>query len=235
MADFSYEGRDLEAMSFARRYHLWILSIFRPFLGKVVAEVGAGSGDFSELLLEESIDRLVAVEPSGKMYGLLKQRIGPDPRAQCVNDFFLNISDQYEGRFDSIVYVNVLEHIEHDREELRGAYRALRPGGSICIFVPALSFLYSAHDASIGHFRRYHKRQLASLVESAGFAVVRARYFDIAGILPWLIFMKYLRSEPDTVKVKLYDRFVVPVMRAAETLCPPPMGKNIVLIAQKPR
>lgn len=234
MKEFAYEGRDLETMSFAQKYHAWILECFRPFVGKQVAEVGAGSGGFSELLLHEPIDALVAVEPSEDMYRKLASHIAADARVTCVNNTFSQVGAQYRNSFDTVMYVNVLEHIEHDAEELAIAYEALRPGGHVCIFVPALRFLYSAHDASIGHVRRYHKRELMSLVESAGFSVVHARYFDIFGVLPWLVFMKYLRSEPDARKVKLYDRFVVPCARVLERFCPPPLGKNLILVARKP-
>lgn len=234
MEQFAYEGRDLEAMTFARAYHAWILDFFRPFLGKRVAEVGAGSGGFSELLLGESINALVAVEPSENMYHVLASRIGSDSRVTCINDIFSRASAGYRNAFDTIIYVNVLEHIEHDADELAAAYESLRPGGHLCIFVPALRFLYSAHDASIGHVRRYHKRELTALTEHAGFSVVQVRYFDVLGILPWLIVMKYLHGEPDANKVRIYDRFVVPCARVLERLCPPPFGKNLILVARKP-
>lgn len=234
MVQFTYEGRDLEAMAFARSYHTWILEFFRPFLRKRVVEVGAGSGGFSELLLHEPIDTLVAVEPSENMYRALLSRIGSDARVICVNDIFSHVCVGQNNVYDTIIYVNVLEHIERDSDELATAYESLRPGGHICIFVPALRFLYSAHDASIGHVRRYHKRELIALVQRTGFSVVRARYFDIFGVLPWLIVMKYLRGEPDARKVKLYDQFVVPLARLFERMFQPPFGKNLILVARKP-
>ena len=69
-----YEGKDLESMSFAQNYHRWIVSIFRKYLGKRVAEVGAGSGNFSSLLASENIQELVAIEPSQEMFPLLREK-----------------------------------------------------------------------------------------------------------------------------------------------------------------
>lgn len=234
MTEFKYEGRDLEAMSFARRYHEWILSLFRPFLGERVAEVGAGSGNFSALLLREPIRQLVAIEPSTEMFERLTEATASDTRVERQNDFFSEVSEAYPSYFDSIVYVNVLEHVERDAEELTHVHQALRPGGHACIFVPALPWLYSEHDASIGHFRRYTRRELLTRMKGAGFEIVRTRYFDIAGILPWLILMKILRKKPAAGSVSIYDTFIVPVSRVLESLVPPPIGKNLVVVGRKP-
>lgn len=234
MDDFKYEGKDLEAMSFALKYHEWIANEFRPFLGKRVAEVGAGSGSFSELLLREPLEELVAVEPSREMYTRLLARTAGEARVTSRNDFFTNVSAEYTGHFDGIVYVNVLEHVEDDVQELSRIYDSLRPGGHVCLFVPALSWLYSAHDASIGHYRRYEKAPLIALLKGTGFEIARVRHFDILGVLPWLILMKLLRKNPSAGSVKLYDTCVVPISRMLESIIPPPIGKNLVIVGRKP-
>jgi len=235
MSEFKYEGRDLEAMSFARRYHDWILSMFTSFIGKRVAEVGAGSGSFTELLAALPVEELVAVEPSKEMFDQLVAHTEKDLRITCRNAFFGDVSPEYSNHFDSIVYVNVLEHVEDDAGELAQVYRALVPGGRVCIFVPALSWLYSEHDASIGHFRRYHKKQLTALLTSAGFSIPLVLYFDIVGIIPWFLLMKVGKMHPAPGSVDVYDRFVVPLSRVLESCIPLPIGKNLVIVGQKPK
>lgn len=236
MTEFKYEGRDLEVMSFAQKYHEWIVSLFRGFLGKRVAEVGAGSGNFSALLAREPLEELVVIEPSQNMYELLKKNTAGDVRITTHNAFFGEVSSQYIGHFDSIVYVNVLEHVEDDAGELARIYAALAPGGHVCVFVPALPWLYSEHDASIGHFRRYEKQQLIARLEGAGFEIVRAHYFDIFGILPWLILLKWklMKGDPSAGNISFYDTYIVPVSRALEALVTPPIGKNLVIVGKKP-
>lgn len=234
MADFEYESRDLEVMSFAQKYHEWIAGLFRNFLGKRVAEVGAGSGNFSALLMREPIEELVAIEPSKNMYQLLKQNTAHDARIVTHNALFADVSSGYTGHFDSIVYVNVLEHVEDDAEELIRIYESLRPGGHVCIFVPALQWLYSTHDASIGHYRRYYKKQLVARLKDAGFEVVRAHYFDILGIITWLIIIKLLKWKPASGEISFYDTYIVPISRAIEHVIVPPIGKNFVIIGKKP-
>jgi SAM-dependent methyltransferase len=226
-----YFGKDLEAMSVAKNYHEWILSEFLPFLGCSVAEVGAGTGTVSHLLLKTNINNLKAFEPSQNMYPLLQEALRHDSRAQAVNDFFGEAST---GEcFDSVMYVNVLEHIENDAAELSRAYAALNPGGHLLIFVPALPWLYSNLDKQAGHFRRYTKSGLVNLTLEAGFSVVSARFFDVAGILPWYINFVLLKNSIGGGSVSLYDKIVVPVMRIIEGLVTPPIGKNVLLVAKK--
>jgi SAM-dependent methyltransferase len=225
-----YFGKDLEAMSFATNYHRWILACFRPYLGSSVAEVGAGQGSFSRLLLETDIRSLLAFEPSANMYPELLRALASDPRATAVNDFFGPAAGM--DRFDSVLYVNVLEHIEDDAAELATARAALHPSGHLLVFVPALPWLFSPLDRQVGHYRRYVRKDLVRLVARAGFSAVQARYFDIAGILPWYVNFVLLRNTIGGRSVSAYDKLVVPLMRRIEERLPPCIGKNVILIAR---
>jgi len=227
-----YFGRDLEAMSFAANYHRWVLDAFRPYLGRHAAEVGAGAGSFSALLLEQ-VQHLTAFEPSANMYALLRERFAGDGRVETVNATFGEACNRLEGRLDSVVYVNVLEHVEQDGAELALVHRALRQGGHALLFVPALPFLFSDLDRAMGHVRRYRRDGLVTLVGQAGFTVRKAVYFDCAGIIPWYVAYVLLRRTMTGGQVSLYDRLVVPVMRRIESLVPPAWGKNLLVIAQK--
>jgi len=92
---------------------------------------------------------------------------------------------------------------------------------------------YGEHDKEIGHVRRYTKSDLASLVEQAGFTIVKARYFDVVGILRWYVNFVLLRNSIGGRSVALYDKIVVPLMRRIETAIPPPIGKNVLLVGRK--
>lgn len=230
----SYEGKDLEAMTFAENYHQWILGQFRPFLGNYVAEVGAGRGDFSLALLNsDKISELVAVEPSKEMYPKLEKCLKEDRRVIFHQALFADIYKKYRGYFDSVVYVNVLEHIKDEARELTYIRESLKEGGRVCIFVPALPWLYSKFDVSVGHYRRYTKRQLKQLLEQNGFKIEKVSYFDIAGIIPWFIFIKLIGGKLKVSNVQLYDKLVVPIMRRVESAMSPPLGKNLFAIGIK--
>ena len=229
----TYFGRDLEAMAFAINYHTWIVDEFKAYLGDCVAEVGAGTGSFSKLLTAEQIKHLVAFEPSANMYPLLKDRLQKENHVETVNDFFGDVCHRYEKGFDSVIYVNVLEHIEDDKKELLCAYEGLRESGHILIFVPALSWLYGDFDKKVGHYRRYHKGELIRLILRAGFDIVKVKYFDVAGIIPWYIAFVLLKKSLLGRNVSLYDKLVVPVMRKIEGIITPPIGKNLLLVGRK--
>ena len=237
---FEYTGRELEAVGEAANYHRWILEIFKPYLGKHLVEVGAGLGSFSELILSHhSCETLSLVEPSDRMGKRLLGRaseINTSTRVQAYHATFLQAAPSIIARQvpDSIIYVNVLEHIADDEEELSSVYSNLAHAGHALIFVPALPRLHGSLDERFGHFRRYTKPELGSKLQRAGFKVLRSAYFDFPGIAPWWIMSRLLRA--DTLRggaVSFYDRLVVPTLRRIETLVPPPIGKNIIAVARK--
>jgi SAM-dependent methyltransferase len=232
--NFQYFGRDLEAMSFAKNYHDWIIDEFRPYLHRVVAEIGAGTGNFSELLSREpSIDTLLAFEPSVNMHPILADRFAHNTRVTSIQGYLQDEADHFRETLDAILYVNVLEHIENDLHELVLARATLKVGGHLLIFVPALQWLYSQLDAQLDHHRRYHKRELIDLVQSAGFKIIEVKYFDILGILPWYVAFVLFKGGLSAGNVSAYDRYVVPLVRRIERRIQPPIGKNLLLIAQK--
>lgn len=140
---------------------------------------------------------------------------------------------QETGTFDAAVMVNVLEHIEHDRFALAELARIVRPGGHVLIFVPALSLLMSQLDRDLGHFRRYHRKELRAKMRAAGLRVLTCRYFDLPGAVPWLVINRLLGATSFNPRlVWLYERAIVPVARGVEAVIPPPFGKNLVAIGR---
>ena len=234
-----YIGKDLEAMSFTVNYHDWIIDEFRPFIGKHLVEVGAGTGSVSSLLLALEPETLALVEPS-EMFQLLESNIGGGETRSEVrfhNSIFASARREIveHRRPDTIIYVNVLEHIQNDRAELAMIYDSLEEGGHALIFVPALMSLYGPFDKKIGHYRRYSKRELEEKCRATGFEIVMSKYFDLAGIIPWFVKYRLLRSDSlGSGAVKIYDKLVVPIAKRIEGLLPIPLGKNVILAARKP-
>ncbi len=233
-----YIGKDLEAMSFAVNYHRWILDEFRPYVGDHIVEVGAGTGNFSRLLLAESPKTLALVEPS-EMFEHLERNISTIETQTDVtlyHSIFRNAADTIAAkqRPDTVLYINVLEHIEDDLGELQAIYQTLSAGGRCLIFVPALQSLYGNFDRAVGHFRRYSKPELEEKSRLAGFTIERSKYFDLAGIIPWFIKYRILRFDDlSSSAVALYDRFAVPFVKRVEPLIHVPLGKNVLMVLKK--
>jgi SAM-dependent methyltransferase len=226
-----YPGKELEAMSFAFNYHRWIVDELAPFFGQNVVEVGAGTGDLTAMLLQTDLQKLFAFEPASNLFPSLARNMQGQTRVTTINDFFR--ADLAVDVIDSVLYINVLEHIEDPHAELLMVNRALRPGGHLLLFVPALKWLFSEADKHMGHFRRYYKNELNQLVKDTGFSLVKAHYFDFAGIMPWYLNFVVLKNSFNTSGVALYDKLVVPLVRPLEKLIKPPIGKNVLLVARK--
>lgn len=236
---FVYTGRELEAMSLAVNYHRWIFESLKPYLGRRLVEVGAGQGSFSEMLLECGAEHVALVEPSGKMYEQLKahlSRLKTSVEVETYNATFSEVAEEIRAahRPDSILYVNVLEHIEDDEAELALVHSTLCAKGRVFIFVPALRWLYGKFDEAVGHVRRYSRRELEEKCRRAGFKIIKSDYFDLLGVLPWYFKYRVLKSSSmEPWAVQLYDRYLVQVTKAIESAIRPPVGKNIVLVAEK--
>jgi hypothetical protein len=179
------------------------------------------------------------VEPSDAMHERLCQRIKeltPTVPVKIYNDVFEEVADiiRAQERPDSIIYVNVLEHIADDLKELKVISQTLETRGRLFIFVPALGWLYGSFDREINHFRRYTRTELEKKCCAAGLKVISSRYFDLFGVLPWWVKYRLLQSKKmEPRAVKLYDHHVVPIARTFETWVDPPLGKNLLLIAEK--
>jgi SAM-dependent methyltransferase len=226
-------------MDFAKNYHRWILDVFRPFLGKRIVEVGAGAGSFSEMLLRTQPEWLVAIEPSNKMFPQLAERmrnLGASHSGYAHHGTLLETLDSIRkrGTPDSVVYVNVLEHVEDDVLELQAIYSLLQPGGRVLIFVPAHEWLMGSLDRELGHYRRYTIAGLAYKCRAAGFTIRLSSYFDMLGIAPWWV--KYCLLQAKSINpglVRLYDRYAVGLSRFLDGIVKPPLGKNVILVAEK--
>ena len=219
-------------MGAGKNYVQWIHSIFKPHIKGAVAEVGAGIGVYSKVLLNTpSLDSLSVFEPSTNLIGSLKLALSyGDKPVQCFNSVF---EAEFGKQYDTILYINVMEHIDDDTAEMETVYKALRSKGKLLVFVPALPFLYSDNDRRVGHFRRYRKKELLDKIRCVGFDIIEHRYFDSIGVLSWLICCKWMKMHPASGSVGLYDNLLVPTLRVLERFVPPMIGKNLVLVAQK--
>jgi SAM-dependent methyltransferase len=181
-----------------------------------------------------NVRELTTLEPAANLYPLLNRRFSQDSRVRCVNSYLHDYPPS--GDIDTVVSVNVLEHVENDGGFLRSAQHILAPGGTILLFTPALPVLYGSLDRQFGHYRRYTKFGLANELQSAGFSLESLRYFDFPGVLGWFLATRVLRR--DTLRpsdVRRYDRFVFSWLSKIERWWEPPTGKNLLAIGRKPK
>lgn len=233
-----YGGGELAAMAAAPNYYRWVLRVGAPEVGRVTLDHGAGVGNFSTILLEAGAEKVIAVEPAQNLLPLLRSRTSAaGPRLIIVGSTLEEgVGHLAEQSIDTVFSVNVLEHIEDDVRTLQAMFHIVREGGRVVIFVPALPSLYGTLDQAFGHVRRYHRQELQDKVTAAGFRVVRWRFMNLPGIVPWWIGGRLLRARTlAPTSVAVYDRWVVPLLAALEGVCPPPVGQSLLLVGEKPR
>lgn len=233
-ADAHYPGDDLDAMAAADRYTREIVRAFAPYLGGNVVEVGAGIGNMSVALLDRRPLQLDVIEPDPHMFARLSERLESHASVVAHHGFLGSMAGEKIRDMDSVVSVNVLEHVKDDATELALMQSVLRPGGHLCLWVPAIPALYSRLDRHLGHYRRYRRSELAKKLTDAGFEILRLHYRDLVGMVAWFVSCRMLGQELSRGRVLLYDRLVMPVTSLIGRWVRPPLGKNLVAVARKP-
>jgi SAM-dependent methyltransferase len=221
----------LEELSSAVRYREYLFELMSPYCGKSILEVGAGHGDF--IAHFDGVRRLVVSDLDDECFAVLRQRFAGhahvDVRKVDV-EHPLSIADPV----DTVVAINLLEHIEDDTGALKHMSEALLPGGHIVIFVPAYPALYGAFDRAVGHFRRYTPRTLRDCAENAGLTVKELRPVNLIGAVAWWFAVRLgKRVRPRPTVVRIYDRILVPIVRFIERRIQPPFGQSLLCVVER--
>jgi SAM-dependent methyltransferase len=232
-AAFRYAGEELDALADAVNYYRWIARRFKPYLGEHVLEAGAGIGTFAAHLREAAPDaRLTLVEPAANNYPHLAERYATDDRVNTVHGFLEDAGDAASA--DTVVAVNVLEHVEDDAAFLRAAHRLLVPGGHLLLYVPALPSIYGSLDEAFDHRRRYTRPVLERHLVDAGFQPLRVAYTNLPGVAAWWLSGKVLRRRTVSARdARLYDRWMIPWIAALERVWTPPAGQSLIAVARR--
>ena len=231
---FIYQGGELELFTQAINWKRYFSSKLRPFVRGYVIEVGAGMGNSTKYLHRDAVQRWVCVDPDPGLASRLARRIaeGDLPRT-CEVRCGVLADLASEELADTVIYIDVLEHIKRDEDEMRVATAHLKPGGRIIVLSPAFNWLYSAFDAAIGHYRRYATRDARRLTVTQ-LALERIVFLDSIGLFASLWNRLFLRAPALSQReILLWDRAIIPVSVYADRLFGSLFGRTIVMIWQK--
>lgn len=218
----------------APKYRQWEYDLVEPYLGASVLEVGSGMGYFSEKLVEKRGRRVVLSDTEQYCLDRLETTYADRPDVD-VRRVGLPGTIEIGLPVDSVVAMNVLEHIEDDVQALRDLAAVVVPGGHIVLWVPAYMQLYGEFDRKVGHFRRYTPRTIRAAVEGAGLRVRLVRPVNfLGGVAWWLAVRRGGAGHPDPRLVWLYDNIVVPTSRTVERAVRPPFGQSVLCVVQVP-
>jgi SAM-dependent methyltransferase len=223
------------AIATAHRYMDWMLSPFRPHLRGNIVEVGIGHGSYFETLAvlgsytgididERSIEGARKRYPNGRF-----------AKADILQPSFLDAL--MPDKADSIVAINVLEHIEDDEAAIKNLIEALKPGGMLLISVPALKGLYNDLDRLAGHYRRYCRKDFEHILSALPVRVEKLCYFNPIGGLGWWAnrFRRHASLNSDEVngQIVLFEKYILPISRLLDPLTRRFFGQSLICIARR--
>jgi len=234
MNDFSYIGSELDVFAFASNWKAYYRSLIVEYIGREVLEVGAGIGATTQTLCDGSQERWICIEPDPALLKQINGKIESGELPKCCTARLGTVANILEsGAFDSILYIDVLEHIEADREELENAAKLLKKDGFLVILSPAHQGLYTPFDAKIGHFRRYTKRTLSAVIPE-DLQLSKLVYVDSFGALASGANRYILKSDAPTKKqILFWDTKIIPFSRFFDSKLGYRLGKSVIGVWKK--
>jgi glycosyltransferase involved in cell wall biosynthesis len=229
----AHGGKILIRLSRARNFNSWLADSIRPYLGTNVIEIGAGFGNLSQKLIPV---QSYSATDINILYLEMMQRI------KANNPFFkidfLDINDVSSfvvnnGQFDTLICLNVIEHLEDDLKIMRNISSLLAPGGRAIVLVPQGAWLYGTLDRVLGHVKRYSKEELLNLGEKAGFKCIKLMNFNRVSTIPWFINGRIFRKQTfNRFQIYVLDK-IVPFIKNIDELLPWPSTSLIAVFSKE--
>lgn len=214
----------------------WMYRTVRRNLGELVLDAGAGLGTYTELMLKDC-KRVIALETHPPFVEQLRLRFADDERVS-VHEGDLSDSAAFAAipTVNSVLCLNVLEHIEDDVQAMRNLLELTRPGGTMAALVPAYPWLFNKMDVSVGHVRRYSKGEFVEHLTRAGWKVERVVRFNAFGIPGWFVAGSILkRSTPGRDLTKLFDVLVPVTSFLDQNIVRSAVGLSVIAICRRPQ
>ena len=225
----NYDGWELKFFDKSKNFRNYQLQLIKKFIKGYIAEVGPGNGmnASSYIKYPKKID---LYEPTRKLYLQLKKSFKKNNKVSTYNKKFITQKEKY----DSVLYLDVLEHIKDDRNEIIKAIKSIKKGGYLIINVPAYSHLFSKFDIDVGHHKRYEKKDIRIIIKGLEFKKLDLTYYDSIGYMLSLL-SKLTSSDYKKrfeQKIKVWD-FLIPLSKKIDYLIGNLFGKSLLVILKK--
>lgn len=227
----------LSSISGADRFNRWMYDTIKPYCTGKILEIGGGIGNISQCFLNDGQELMIS-ELQPEYCEIIRKRLGNDRNLKGV--IAMDIVDpefdpKYAslfGNFDSVFALNVVEHIENDRQAIANCKKLLKKGGHLVILVPAFQSIFNHFDTALGHFRRYTIHSLKLGFQANELTVVHDQYFNLIGMAGWWVSGSLLRKKiiPEG-QMKLYN-FFVPVFRIMDKITNKWLGLSVVMVGE---
>ena len=217
-----YLNQVLEYFDISEKYRSYQIELFNEYVGKNVLEVGAGRGKIIEILSNDKSKFFTLLELDNNFYDYLIKNLQSE-KIIVKNKKTTQIND----KFDTIIYLDVIEHIDKDEEELNNALRLLEKNSHLIIIVPAFQILFSEFDKNVGHYRRYHKKFFKDYAQKNSLEIKQLKYFDVLGFFIVFLskFIGLTNSKRNKLGIKIWN-FLIPLSKFLDKIIFHSLGKS---------
>jgi SAM-dependent methyltransferase len=244
VTDFNFKEHDeagmstLEVMAEAYQLNKWMYNTIKPYCTGNILEIGSGIGNLSDFFIKDKYS--ITLSDIRKNYcELLREKFSENNCCKGVIE--LDISDPlisakdypYNGKFDTVFSLNVVEHIKDDSGAVKNCFSLLKPGGTLIILVPAGKKLYNSFDRELEHYKRYSRKELINLVESNNFCVKKIQYFNFVGMFGWFIFGNILKRKLIPKNQTKIFNFLTPIFKLFDAIVFRKAGLSLIIFATK--
>lgn len=237
-----FKSASLKGLQDNRRtthYNQWIFGNISPYLGQRILDVGGGIGNILQYLLAER-ELVVSIDVEDSYLTMLRRLFGDNQNLRILKGDIQDkeVVENISGyNIDTVTCINVLEHLADDAQGLTNMRQILTREGYLVLLVPAFKSLFSKWDLSVGHFRRYDKREIKDKLAAAGFRVEKIFYLNSIGFFGWFLNGRILRLTPGSnviieKQAILFDRYLVKYLAKIEKIIHPPFGLSLVVLAK---
>jgi glycosyltransferase involved in cell wall biosynthesis len=228
-------GRDMHLrMRVMKKTNAWTLKNVKQHLGGRVLELGAGMGVHSLRLVKECA-HLTVSDVDSQFLKVLNERFVSSRKADVKKVDAAQVAEALPpSSYDTVVALNMMEHVLNDESMLKGSHQVLKDGGKLLLQVPAHQWLYSGMDETLQHFRRYDVSDLHAKLERAGFIVREMRYVNALAAIGWYVNFKVLRKKKLPLNSIRFLDALIPIISLCEAIFPPLFGLSIFAVAEKP-
>ena len=224
-----YLGWELNFFDQSSNFRKYQNEFIFKHIGDYVAEVGPGNGE-NLLSYKDKVKKIDLFEPSLNLYNNLLKKFELENNITFINEFF----SVKENKYDTIMYLDVLEHIKNDKEELLNAYKSLKINGKLIINVPAFEHLYSKFDKDVGHYRRYSKKTFLNLINYLSPSSYKMIYYDNIGYFLSLVSKIFSTDYKKNFEQKInFWNKLIPISKIIDKVIFHSFGKSLIVIITK--
>ena len=227
MKEIHYNGFELEHFDSASNFREYQVSLISKYINGNFVEVGAGKGGLVPYY-KKIVKNITLLEPEKKLFNILKKKF-PSKKIKIKNYTI----DKLKNYYDTIIYYDVLEHIKKDLNEVSIASKKLKKNGYLIISVPAYQAFYSDFDKSVGHFKRYNKKDFITIGKRTNLKIEKLVYYDSVGFL-FLVLNKILSLKQTNLKNKIFLwNLLIPISKLIDLLTFKMFGKSLLCVFRK--